>query len=33
MENQTIGNQTPTKENLNSVAQKEIDKIKKRFTK
>lgn len=25
MENQTIGNQTPTKENLNSVAQKEID--------
>ena len=33
MENQTIGNQTPTKENLNSVAQKEIDEIKKRFTK
>lgn len=25
MENQTIGNQTLTKENLNSVAQKEID--------
>lgn len=25
MENQTIGNQTKTKENLNSVAQKEID--------
>lgn len=33
MENQTIGSQTPTKENLNSVAQKEIDEIKKRFTK
>ena len=32
MKNQTIRNYNPTKENLNSVAQEEIDEIKKRFT-
>lgn len=32
MKNQTIRNHNPTKENLNSVAQEEIDEIKKRFT-
>ena len=32
MKKQTIRNHNPTKENLNSVAQEEIDEIKKRFT-